>query len=339
MNFAPLSDAAAGPVRKVIRYRQLSTRGIVLFVISLFALIGLGATTFSFAAADDWPLGLTLVAVLSMVSLIGVVVGPIIWARAGRGVTSFSGRLAAFAAANNLGYQAESPSLGYPGTLFAQKLDDHAVDRLYSTTGRFFELGSYRFAIPTVRSRVPQKFGYLAIRLDRALPHILLEANGYGEWREGALPFGVDRSQALSLEGDFDKHFTLYCPEGYERDALYVFTPDVMALLIDHASGSHVEIIEDWLFVYSPRDFEGTSIDEYKGLFRVIEAIEAKASLVSSRYWDARGGEPSQWPRVPGKTLRAGTSPVARAQAWAGGIGVGVVLVVTVVVIVISRLE
>ena len=39
------------------------------------------------------------------------------------------------------------------------------------------------------------------------------------------------RTQVLSLEGDFDRYFTLYCPKEYERDALYVFTPDLMALL------------------------------------------------------------------------------------------------------------
>lgn len=39
----------------------------------------------------------------------------------------------------------------------------------------------------------------------------------------------------LSLEGDFDRYFTLYCPGDYERDALYVFTPDLLALLIDES--------------------------------------------------------------------------------------------------------
>lgn len=59
---------------------------------------------------------------------------------------------------------------------------------------------------------------------------------------------------------------------------------------------------------------------------------------MSSRYWDARGGEPTHWARIAGSTLRSGLSPMARAQAWAAGIAVAVVAVVVIVVIVISRL-
>lgn len=123
-----------------MRYRQLISRGVVLFVVAMFALIGIFATAFSFAASDDWPLALTFTAVLSALGLVGLVVGLIVWARAGRSVPSYSARLGAFAAASQLGYQADSPALGYPGTLFAQKSESRAKDRLFATSGRFFEL-------------------------------------------------------------------------------------------------------------------------------------------------------------------------------------------------------
>lgn len=50
------------------------------------------------------------------------------------------------------------------------------------------------------------------------------------------------RDQVLSLEGDFDRYFTPYCPKQYERDALSVFTPDLMALCIDEAAPFDIEI-------------------------------------------------------------------------------------------------
>ncbi len=49
----------------------------------------------------------------------------------------------------------------------------------------------------------------------------------------------------LELEGDFGKHFELHVPAGYERDALYVLTPDVMQVLIDEAADRRVEIVDD----------------------------------------------------------------------------------------------
>ena len=95
--------------------------------------------------------------------------------------------------------------------------------------------------------------------------------------------------QALSLEGDFDKYFTLYCPEGFERDALYVFAPDLMALLIDEAGGKHVEVIDDWMFVYR---FLGTEsfFDESERLFRIVELVGSKALRQTHLYSDPAAG-------------------------------------------------
>lgn len=65
--------------------------------------------------------------------------------------------------------------------------------------------------------------------------------------------------QQLSLEGDFDRHFTLYCPKGYEQDALYILTPDVMAHLIDGARGFDVEFIDRKIILRS--SFDMVSLD------------------------------------------------------------------------------
>lgn len=36
-------------------------------------------------------------------------------------------------------------------------------------------------------------------------------------------------------------------------DALYLFTPDIMARFIDNAAQLDVEIVDDWLFLYLQR--------------------------------------------------------------------------------------
>ncbi|MEO7546479.1 MAG: hypothetical protein ABIT21_09370 [Terrimesophilobacter sp.] len=76
------------------------------------------------------------------------------------------------------------------------------------------------------------------------VPNMILDAKSNNFlWTN--LPQNFSRNQVLSLEGDFDKHFTLYCPKEYEHDALYVFTPDLMTRLIDHAAGYDVELVDD----------------------------------------------------------------------------------------------
>lgn len=92
-------------------------------------------------------------------------------------------------------------------------------------------------------------YGYVAVRLPHAMPHIVLDATS----NDLAISLGVsiEQNQRQRLEGDFDRHFALYCAEGYERDALYIFTPDVMASFVDGAAALDVEFRDDTLFFYS----------------------------------------------------------------------------------------
>ena len=128
--------------------------------------------------------------------------------------------------------------------------------------------------------------GYIAIELNRRLPNLLLKGRGWQTF--SGLPRDYDESQTLSLEGDFDRYFTLYCPTGYERDALYIFTPDLMALLIDNAAPFDVEIVDNWLFVYSNLPIVRPDAAWMSRLFRIISLIGAKAMRSSQNYRDDR---------------------------------------------------
>ena len=121
----------------------------------------------------------------------------------------------------------------------------------------------------TARSTAPGT-GYLAIRLDRKLPHIVLQR------RRGAMFYAGDGPE-LELEGDFGKHFELHVPEGYERDALYVLTPDVMQVLIDEAADQRVEIVDDWLFVFGDR-IDVTDPDVHARMHRVTPRSRPRSS-------------------------------------------------------------
>lgn len=130
--------------------------------------------------------------------------------------------------------------------------------------------------------------GYLAITLPTRLPHMILDAKSNDRGPFSSLMKKPKAAQALSLEGDFDTHFRLYVPTGYERDALYVFTPDLMGLLIDETGDLDVEIRDDQLIVYRPGGFDLTDPAIWTRFERIRETVGAKAWTQTDRYTDDR---------------------------------------------------
>ena len=301
IDFTPLTDAATGPPARVRKNRkEMGLTAAYVFTALTIIPMGVGIAAFvylpvrtqkfgSFTAGFPSGQGLLILGVVCAVVMVGTILVTIIWRISTREwIPQLAPRLGAFAAANGLLYSRRDKDPNYPGTLFAVGSNRRVTDHLRSTSGRFFDLGSYHFETPAGRTDLKQRFGFIAIQLDRRLPHMLLEAKGHERWADGGVPIAIDRDQVLSLEGDFDQHFTLYAPKDYEIDALYIFAPDLMALLIDETGGMHVEIVDDWLFVYSPVDFDGASVEDYERFFRIINVVGAKTLRQTSRYEDDR---------------------------------------------------
>ena len=130
--------------------------------------------------------------------------------------------------------------------------------------------------------------GYLAVRLERELPQFVLDATGNDDGRLSNLPMPIAGGQRLSLEGDFDQHFSLYCPRGYERDALYIFTPDLMALLVDETGDFDVEISGDTFFVYARDGWDLSNATLWRRLERIRQVVGAKAITRTDLYANER---------------------------------------------------
>ncbi len=119
-----------------------------------------------------------------------------------------------------------------------------------------------------------------------------------------------ERGQRLSLEGDFDRYFHLSCPAGYERDALYLFTPDVMARFVDNASALEVEIVDDWMFLYSPDELSTLDPTRWAWAFAVVSALIDKLDQWGRWRDDTlRASAPTALPTLPGAAASA--SPAA----------------------------
>lgn len=183
-------------------------------------------------------------------------------------------RLARFAADNGLSYE-PGPVTDTHVTPWAERGILTLTRVMRPASQRSIEFANYELRAGPTGNGTSQFGGFCAVRLATRLPHIVLRAQGgpADRFTLAALP---NRAQRLSLEGDFDDYFTLYCPETYERDALYLFTPDVMARLIDRVRGFDVEIIDDWLFFTSSRDVVTLEPDRWQGLSDAVGALSDK---------------------------------------------------------------
>ena len=245
---------------------------------------------------------------LVIVPVIAVVIGRSLLAR--RHDWAKRLRMWKFAEANGLLYSSVSPPPSYPGAIFALGSSRKVTDHFRTADDRFLDFGNYQYTTGSGKNRTTHHWGFLALQLDRAVPHMLLDSRANnGLFGSTNLPAVFARDQVLSLEGDFNKHFTLYCPKEYERDALYVFTPDLMALLIDEAAPFDVEIVDRWMFVYSARAFPLAEPSVYQRLLSIVTTVGAKTLTQTDRYVDERVGEFAANMVAPqGKRLRRGVS-------------------------------
>lgn len=242
-------------------------------------------------------------------------------------------RLDRFARANGMRFRPQVAGSDEVGMVFGRG-DDRTTTELMRLgdgwlDGRV-ETANYRYSVTTgsgkYRSTRTYRWAYLVIQLDRHLPQLVLDAvqNDARVFGIGGsdLPASFASSQRLGLEGDFDRWFRLFVPEGYERDALYVLTPDLMALLIDQAgSGAalDVEIVDDRLYCYAPGHLDFGDPAVWQRLTSIVRTVGATTLRQTVRYADDRVGDRALDVVAPeGRRLRRGR------------VGVGTVIVVVV---------
>lgn len=128
--------------------------------------------------------------------------------------------------------------------------------------------------------------GTCIIRTNTPLPHIrLLSQRRAPSWFSTIeLP---SPDQHLSLEGDFDKHFQLFCPAGYETDALYLFTPDVLAELIDDVEDFDIEFVDDRIVIHSRGPMVTLNPGQWHRVARAITMLQRRVDQWG-RWRDAR---------------------------------------------------
>lgn len=258
----PTAGVSASTIIGIV---AVTVAAIVMLPLLVGVILSLGSFGTSPAAA-----AIPLVLIFLLLAAVGVM----IWLAA-RNAQARRYRLHRFAQANGMSYEPKLADPPLPGMIFSLGRARQSTDLVRGTRPRFVEFGNYQYTVQSGKNSTTYRWGYVAVKLDTPLPNIVLDAkgnNGFGS----NLPASFQKAQRLSLEGDFDQHFTLYCPAGYERDALYLFTPDIMARFIDNAAQLDVEIVDDWLFLYTQRKVSTLDPATWAWLFAVVGALLAK---------------------------------------------------------------
>ena len=265
---------------------------LILFAVfaSVFVIIAMVAVDRA-TSLPSGPSSASVILPIAIVAVIALVIAAafVVIVRLLRGRWERLLRQSGFAAANELAFSPRDVNPTYTGAIFQLGDARVALDHFFSTSGRYLDFGNYRYSIGSGKNRTTRTWGFLALQLDRRLPHMLLDARSNNTMFGGTnLPVRFTKDQILSLEGDFDRFFTLYCPREYERDALYIFTPDLMALLVDNASAFDVEIVDEWMFIYSAAPFAMHDVATIDRLLRIVDTIGVKTLARSDRYSDER---------------------------------------------------
>ena len=263
-----------------------------------FAVVGgrsLIAAVWRFTFEAPFPLNLVIVGFVVLI-LVGVVVALIRLVVVIRSLLvprwwwEAAYRLVGFAGTNGLRY-GHDETASYPGVIFGAGADRTVERRLSTTSGRHVEIGNYRYVVRGDDSDQVRVYGwgYVAIKLDRRLPHLLLDAKANNRSVFGIqasnLPVDLVGDQKLTLGGEFDAAFTLYAPSDYGRDAFQILAPDLMALFIDRLGTFDVEIIDDTMFCYGAR-FDLLNPATYEWLQELVETVVARTVHRTARYRD-----------------------------------------------------
>lgn len=153
----------------------------------------------------------------------------------------------------------------------------------------------YNYTVGSGRNSHTYYFTVVQVKLAKKLPYIALDSkkntSGLRNYPEG--------TQKVSLEGDFDKYFTLMSQVGANIDVLSIITPDVMQTLIDCEQQQDIEIIDDNAYFIAANDQRNARSLQLL-MVSVDKLLEELQHRVSSLSYDS-----TQVFNVNGKTAAA----------------------------------
>lgn len=219
-----------------------------------------------------------------------------------------------FATSNNFSYY-DKTKPEEQGVVFHRGRDQNARGVVQgSYQGHPFWLGNFYYTIRSGKYSRTIRVGVINVTLPRAVPYVILD----GRQNTMDVARSVDTSQRLELEGDFNTHFTVYCPKDYERDVLYFLTPELMQALVDAQDIFDAEIVGKELYFYTTKELLPSS-DMVAKLFGLISTIGGEMVENTKRYQDWRADKRLSTVAPAGLSLKM--------SVWPAILGTGLIVI------------
>lgn len=149
---------------------------------------------------------------------------------------------------------------------------------------RFFE---YHFSTGYGKSKINYSYHIFGMGGSGIVPHMYLNHHKSG--------YSLFLGKKLSLPSLFEKQFTLSIPEGYHLEALQVFTPDILASILDLPIKCDIEFVDgEMLFLL---DGMNNIFNDFEKLQRLVEGAENIIVLLKPKLENLR------WAPVGDKTF------------------------------------
>ena len=162
------------------------------------------------------------------------------------------------------------------------------MNHVWSDRGQLADCGKYQWSTGSGDTSRTHSWNFAAFRLPRPMPHLLLNAKANNLRGMALLPIDLDKGQRLTLGAPFDDHYALHAPQGYGHDAFYLFPPDLMAMLIDAPGAFDIEIVDQWMFVYTPSEMDLARPSTWQLIGHIEATIGARIAQQAGRYADLR---------------------------------------------------
>lgn len=108
---------------------------------------------------------------------------------------------------------------------------------------RRFRIFNYDFKIGSGKETKIYNYTVFAFKFGGTFPNIYLNNKNNS--------CGIKAGEAIPLPEEFENSFTLSAPKDYEIEALEIFTPDVLASLLDNKFNHDVEFVNQEMLVFS----------------------------------------------------------------------------------------
>lgn len=148
------------------------------------------------------------------------------------------------------------------GDIVHAEFDNHICD-----------IFTYQFTKGSGKSSHTYYYTIARVSLSSQFPHIILDSKKSWTVQEHGTA-----NQHISLEGDFDKYFFLYCADNEQIDALSIITPDVMRVLIASNQSQDIEIISTSLYFMT----SGTKMSP-ETLPQLLDSVNKLADQIAHR--------------------------------------------------------